>query len=283
MNREGDMVDKFQSHQGFSRTFKENKLTLGLLLPLESYSGDFPEMDIKEQITLVKKAEDLGFASLFVRDSPLYDPNFGDAGIMYDPFMFLAYITAHTNKIALGTSSIVTTLRHPLHTAKSAATLDRMSQQRFLFGTATGDRPIEFPALKVEYDDRVELYQESIAVMRQAWKEPFPEIQTSRVGMAEGDMVPKPVLADIPILGTGSSGQTVEWLAGHTDGWICYAREANRQEELISRRHRAAGRFKPFVPPLVLDLAEEVKSFILCKFHFNIFNHLSQAVSYSWK
>src|SRR5690625_5980453 len=89
MNREGAMVDKFQSHKGFSRTFKENKLTLGLLLPLESYSGDFPEMDIKEQITLVKKAEDLGFASLFVRDSPLYDPNFGDAGIMYDPFMIL--------------------------------------------------------------------------------------------------------------------------------------------------------------------------------------------------
>lgn len=251
------MVDKFQSHQGFSRTFKENKLTLGLLLPLESYSGDFPEMDIKEQITLVKKAEDLGFASLFVRDSPLYDPNFGDAGIMYDPFMFLAYITAHTNKIALGTSSIVTTLRHPLHTAKSAATLDRMSQQRFLFGTATGDRPIEFPAFKVEYDDRVELYQESIAVMRQAWKEPFPEIQTSRVGMTEGDMVPKPVLADIPILGTGFSGQTVEWLAEHTDGWMFYAQEANRQEELISRWHKAAGRFKPFIQPLVLDLAED--------------------------
>src|SRR5690625_6356006 len=96
---------------------------------------------------------------------------------MYDPFMFLAYITAHTNKIALGTSSIVTTLRHPLHTAKSAATLDRMSQQRFLFGTATGERPIEFPAFKVEYDDRVELYQESIAVMRRS-EEHTSELQS---------------------------------------------------------------------------------------------------------
>src|SRR5690625_426154 len=93
--------------------------------------------------------------------------------------------------------------------------------------------------------------------MRQAWKEPFPEIQTSRVGMAEGDMVPKPVLADIPILGTGFSGQTVEWLAEHTDGWMFYAQEANRQEELISRWHKAAGRFKPFIQPLVLDLAED--------------------------
>ena len=134
-------MGKFQSHNGYARTFKENKLTLGLLFPLESYSGDFPQMDLEGQMNLAKKVEDLGFASLFVRDSPLYDPNFGDAGVIYDPFMYLAYVAAHTEEIALGTSSIVTTLRHPLHTAKSAATLDRMSQQRFLFGTATGEKP----------------------------------------------------------------------------------------------------------------------------------------------
>ena len=150
----GYTMGKFLTHNGFARTFKENKLTLGFLFPLESYSGDFPKMDLEDQMLLVKKVEDLGFASLFVRDSPLYDPNFGDAGIIYDPFMFLAYVTAYTEKIALGTSSIVTTLRHPLHIAKSAATLDRMSQQRFLFGTATGDRPIEFPAFKVKHDDK---------------------------------------------------------------------------------------------------------------------------------
>ena len=87
---------------------------------------------------------------MFVRDSPLYDPNFGDVGALYDPWMFLAYVAAHTERIALGTASIVTTLRHPLHVAKSAASLDKISNQRFLFGVATGDRPIEFPAFKVD-------------------------------------------------------------------------------------------------------------------------------------
>src|SRR5690625_75270 len=91
-------MDKFQSHQGFASTFKENKLTLGFLFPLESYSGDFPKMDVEEQITLVKMVEDLGFASLFVRDTPLYDPNFGDAGMMHDPFMLLSYITAYRSE-----------------------------------------------------------------------------------------------------------------------------------------------------------------------------------------
>lgn len=217
-------------------------------------------MDIGEQTRLVQKVEKAGFASVFVRDSPLYDPEFGDAGIIYDPFMFLTYLAAHTEHIALGTSSIVTTLRHPLHTAKEAATLDRLSKERFLFGTATGDRPMEFPAFKVDRDRRIELYQESIDVMRKAWKEHFPHIQTSRVHLTEGDIIPKPALADIPILGTGYSGQTVQWLAKHTDGWMFYAQEAYRQEELIKQWLDAAGEFKPFAQPLVIDLAEDPKA-----------------------
>lgn len=252
----GVNMKKFQSHNGFARTFKENRLTLGLSFPLELSSDNLQAMDLAEQMILAKQAEDLGFASLFVRDSPLYDPNFGDKGVMYDPFLFLAYVAAHTNKIALGTASVVTSLRHPLHLAKSAATLDDMSKQRFLFGAATGDRPIEFPAFKVERDDRAELFRESILVMREVWKKSFPQIQSKRVGLIEGDVIPKPFLADIPILGTGYSGQTVEWLAENTDGWMFYAQEANRQQELIKHWRKVTERFKPFSQPLVINLSE---------------------------
>ena len=249
-------MEKFQSHNGFARTFKENKLTLGLSFPLELPSDNLQKMDLEEQMILAKQAENLGFASLFVRDSPLYDPNFGDNGVMYDPFLFLAYVAAHTHKIALGTASVVTSLRHPLHLAKSAASLDDMSKQRLLFGVATGDRPIEFPAFKVERDDRAELFRESIVVMRKVWEETFPIIQSNRVGLTEGDVIPKPFLADIPILGTGYSGQTIEWLAENTDGWMFYAQEANRQNELIKLWRKETGTFKPFSQPLVINLSE---------------------------
>ena len=111
-------------------------------------------MDLEEQMTLAKKVEDLGFASLFVRDSPLYDPNFGDVGCSLRSIYVSNVCSGAYEKIALGTASIVTTLRHPLHVAKSAASLDKMSNQRFLFGVATGDRPIEFPAFKVDLNDK---------------------------------------------------------------------------------------------------------------------------------
>ena len=248
-------MEKFQSHHGFARTFKENSLTLGLYFPLEAYSGSFPKMDLSEQMALAKKAEALGFASLFVRDAPLYDPNFGDVGFLYDSLMFLTYAAAHTEKIALGTASIVTPLRHPLHLAKAAATLDSLSGQRFLFGAATGDRPIEFPAFKVDPNDKEALFRESIEVMRQVWRESFPQIQTEQVELTVGDIVPKPGQGDIPIFGTGYSGQTIEWLAEHTDGWLFYAQGVNEQRELIKKWHAAAGGFKPFTQPIALDLS----------------------------
>ena len=249
-------MNDFQSHQGFARTFKENKLTLGLTFPLESYAGSFPTMDLDEQMILAKKAEGLGFASLFVRDSPLYDSNFGDVGALYDPWVLLSYVAAHTDRIALGTSSIVTTLRHPLHVAKSAASLDKISNQRLLLGVATGDRPIEFPVFKVDVNEKEALFKESIVVMKKVWKEVFPQIQTERVDMLQGDIVPKPILSAIPILGTGYSGQTIEWLAEHTDGWLFYSQGVNEQRELVKKWRQAAGGFKPFAQALAIDLSE---------------------------
>ncbi|MCG7334587.1 LLM class oxidoreductase [Sporosarcina sp. ACRSM] len=249
-------MEKFQSHHGFVRTFKEHHLTLGLLFPLEAYKGSFPTMDLEAQMTLAKKAEQLGFASLFVRDSPLYDPTFGDVGALYDPWVFLSYVSAHTDRIALGTASIVTTLRHPLHIAKAAASLDQLSKQRFLMGVATGDRPIEFPAFKVARNERENLFAESIKVMKTVWRETFPNILTERVELVEGDVVPKPLLSTIPVFGTGYSGQTIEWLAEHTDGWLFYSQGVNEQRELVKKWHEAAGGFKPFAQTLAIDLSE---------------------------
>ena len=206
-------MEKFKNHNGYSRMYQENKLTLGLFFPIESYTGDIPEMDIEKQMKLAKRAEELNFAALFVRDVPLRDPNFGDVGQIYDPFAFLGYLAANTKKIALGTGSIILTLRHPLHVAKAAASIDRLSGERLILGVATGDRPIEFPAFAVNPDDRGELFRESVAVIRRVWRERFPTIDTARVHMTSGDLLPKPKLSEIPMMVTGHSGQSPEWIA----------------------------------------------------------------------
>ena len=102
-----DMSD-IEKHEGFKRTFKNNKLTLGLSVPFDNKQQN--NIDFDAQVRLAQKAESLGFTSLSVRDNPLYSPHLGKVTTNYDPFVFLTYLSAFTSKIALGTGSTVATL-----------------------------------------------------------------------------------------------------------------------------------------------------------------------------
>ncbi|NEU63913.1 LLM class oxidoreductase [Paenibacillus sp. ALJ109b] len=249
-------MNKFESHLGYTNMFKEEQLTLGIYFPIESYKGSIPEMQLEQQMQLAKKAEEARFASLFVRDVPLNVPSFGDVGQIYDPWVFLGYLAAHTKKISLGTGSMITTLRHPLHVAKAAASVDRISGKRLVLGVATGDRPSEFSAFSVDREQRGELFQESLQVMRKVWNEDFPVIHSPSLNLQGGDLLPKPELKDIPILVTGHSSQTPEWIAKHSDGWLYYPRNIIDQASLIQQWRTLTDEFKPFNQSLYIDLSE---------------------------
>lgn len=244
---------------GFRRMFAPGRLSLGLFFPIEAFQGDEPSM--RDQPRLARRAEELGFAGLWTRDVPLRDPNFGDLGQVYDPWVWLGLIAAHTATIALATASIVLPLRHPLHTAKGSASVDQLTGGRFVLGVASGDRPIEFPAFGIDWHQRDALFRENLAVIRKVLSEAFPSVHSSYGDMmGTADLVPKPV-AQLPILITGSSRQSLAWIAAHADGWVTYPRDLVRQAEQVAQWRAAVdavapGVFKPFVQSLYLDLAD---------------------------
>jgi alkanesulfonate monooxygenase SsuD/methylene tetrahydromethanopterin reductase-like flavin-dependent oxidoreductase (luciferase family) len=51
-------------------------------------------------------------------------------------------------------------LRHPLHTAKAAASIDQLTGGRLVLGIASGDCPVEFPAFGVDRESRGALFRE---------------------------------------------------------------------------------------------------------------------------
>ena len=111
-----------------------DKLTMGVLFPIEAFEGPIPQMNKEEQIRLAQQAESLGFDTLWVRDVPLFDPNFRDVGQIYDPWIYMAHIATLTQSIKLGTASMVLPLRHPIHFAKAAASIDRLFPGRLHLG-----------------------------------------------------------------------------------------------------------------------------------------------------
>jgi len=240
--------------------FARGRLTLGLLFAIESYPGDAPTM--RNQIALARRAEQAGFAALGVRDVPLRDPRFGDLGQIFDPWTWLGYVAGQTESIALFSAAIVLPLRHPLHTAKAAASVDQLTGGRFVLGVASGDRPVEFPAFDVDRDERGAMFREQVEYLKLVWGSAFPAIKSRYGVLSEADLVPKPVSQRVPLLVTGNSGQSIEWIAQHTDGWITYHRPLHSQVQVIRNWHDtvqavAPDSFKPFAQPWHIDLAAD--------------------------
>lgn len=257
----------YQSSRAFSElnraygdTFKPDRLTVGLVVPIERYADSaIPTMD--RHLERARLAEQLGFSALWLRDVPFHVPLFGDAGQMFDPFVYLGVLAGATERIALGTASIILPLRHPAHVAKAAASTDVLSQGRLLLGVASGDRPEEYPALKVSPQDRSERFRNSYDYMRRM-ADDFPAFENSFGRLAgEIDMLPKPVARHIPTLITGGSRQSPDWIARNGDGWMTYPRDVPAQARAVEAyRDRLAGcgePDKPVMQSLYIDLVED--------------------------
>ena len=260
MQKEKEILAFQNINRGYNTVFRPNRLTLGLVVPIETYdSGPVPSMN--RHVERVQLAEALGFSAVWLRDVPLNVPAFGDAGQTFDPFVYLGLLAGLTSEIALGVSSIILPLRHPAHVAKAAASVDLLSNGRLLLGVASGDRPQEYPALNLPFADRGARFRESFDYIRQMG-EVTPNFENS-YGYINGgmDMLPKPTSGKLPMLITGGSQQDPAWIAENGDGWMLYPRSLGQQAQIIhdwKTRVAAAGRPpQPIMQPLYIDLVED--------------------------
>lgn len=242
--------------------FSEGKLSLGLMFPLESYQGDVPTMADQESLACL--AEEAGFSALWFRDVPLRDPTFGDVGQIYDPFVYMAWIAAHTKTIKLATGSLILPLRHPVHLAKSLASLNILGKSRIIAGVASGDRPVEFPAFGVDPELRGKLFREHFETLKRLLYDTLPQYNNS-YGVLNGqaDSLPK-AKEVIPLLVTGHSQQGLDWIAKNADGWITYPRPLPIHDRIVKEWYRILDEnnqpFKPFAQSLYIDLVADTNT-----------------------
>ncbi len=247
-------------NRAYGEVFKPNGMTLGLVVPIEAYPNTAVPA-LERHIERAQLAEQLGFSALWLRDVPFNVPSFGDAGQIFDPFVYLGALAASTGDIALGVASIILPLRHPAHVAKAAASADALSDGRVLLGVASGDRPEEYPALNMTFPDRGARFRESVDYIN-ALSEGYPTFSNAFGELSGGlDMLPKPTGGRVPLLITGGSQQTPDWIARNGDGWMTYPRNTADQGRLVSeyrQRSADAGRQNmPVMQSLYIDLVED--------------------------
>lgn len=241
----------------YNKVFQPGRLTLGLMTPL-AHTGKMARLD--EAFTQAALADGLGFAALWTRDVPLMIPQGADnsASALDDPFLWLAGLASVTKTIALGAAAIVLPLRHPLHVAKAALTLDRLSTGRFILGLGSGDRPAEFASFGEDLEARREAFRERWHVVRSALS-PSAQERRALLELTQGyDLMAAP-RSRIPMIVVGSARQSVQWIAAHGDAWATYHRPEPRQQGRINLWRNALdqsaqGGAKPFIQSMQLDL-----------------------------
>ena len=252
------MSDKIFGN-GFHSVYKENQLTLGIGVPIEAYQSPVPSM--QNQIELIQRAENGGFAAVWCRDVPLLDPSFGDAGQMYDPWVWLGYVAAHTKSIALGTGSIILPLRRPIDLAKAATSVDQLSNGRLILGVASGDRPVEYSVYDVPFESRDQSFRDTFALIQATSHKPDNWDNQQSVQSRKVDLLPKCYAGDLPLFVTGNSRQSINWIAEHAAGWLMYPRQISHQSMVLEQWRTALLEteqpFKPFSQSLYIDLMEK--------------------------
>lgn len=118
-----------------------------------------------EIATFARRAEELGFDSLWATDHLLHKSRFY-AVPWLDPIISLTYAAAATSRVRLGTSVLVMPTRQPVMLAKEIATLQALAGERYILGVGTGWDDREFEAVGQRRVERGKRTDECIAIVR---------------------------------------------------------------------------------------------------------------------
>lgn len=188
---------------------------------------------------MARAAEAARFDAVYVTEHPFPPDDWMASGGHHalDPFVALAFAGAATHRLRLQTNLCVIPYRNPFLTAKSVATLDHLSNGRVVLGVATGYLEAEFDALGVRFEERNELADEALRLMKQAW--------TGRTVIAEGahwrargnTMLPRPAQdPHPPVWVGGNSRRAIRRAVDLADGWAPMPNAA----ATAARRHSPA-------------------------------------------
>jgi len=188
----------------------------------EVTGSDSDLLDAGEVGEVAAAVEGAGWHGFAFTEHPIPGSNWLEAGghQTLDPFVALGYAAAVTTRVKLLTYLAVVPYRNPFLLAKSAATVDKLSNGRFILGTGTGYLKSEFHALGVDFEERNALFDEALEVLPLHWKgEPFS--YTGKHFQARGVIArPRPVQDPIPIWIGGNAKVTLRRVAERAQGWM---------------------------------------------------------------
>lgn len=137
-----------------------------------------------------------------------------------DPLIALSYIAASTKTIRLGTGVNILSQANPLYVAKQTASLDMLSNGRFMLGVGIGWLEEEFNALGVPFEKRGARFDDYVAAMRKVWSGDEVNHQSDFINWQGFKSYPLPTQNPMPVVMGGIKGKIHERIAKFGNGWF---------------------------------------------------------------
>lgn len=138
-----------------------------------------------------------------------------------DPFVALTAAALASKQLRIGTGICLVTQRDPIHTAKQVASIDHISQGRFLFGIGAGWNREEMADHGTDFSTRWKLMRERVEAMKAIWTQDEAEYHGDMVDFPPMWCWPKPIQRPHPPVILGGSGPNVlKRVVAYADGWM---------------------------------------------------------------
>ena len=214
---------------------------IGYLLPTREQIME-GRPDAGPLLDLAARSEALGYDSVWVGDSLLARPR-------HEPLTLLAGVAGRVPRVELGTAVLLPALRNPVLLAHQVATVDQVSEGRFILGVGIArDVPnirAEFAAAGVPFEKRVGRMMEGLRLCRALWTGQKVDWD-GRWPVSGGVLAPTPHRpGGPPIWIGGNTPASLERVGKSFDGWFPNAPDAaefGRQWAEVQGIARTAGR-----------------------------------------
>jgi probable F420-dependent oxidoreductase len=192
-----------------------------------------PQASAESLIAVARRAEELGYDSLWVLERLLWPlnpqepyPAAPDGKLpeayqtVLDPIETLTFVAAHTSTIELGTSVLVLGYHTPIQLARRLATLDLLSKGRALVGFGVGWSRDEFQAAGTPFERRGARADEFLEALLALWTKDPVSFEGNYYHIPESMVGPKPVQKPHPpIYIAGFGPYTFERAVKYGQGW----------------------------------------------------------------
>lgn len=137
-----------------------------------------------------------------------------------DPLIALAAVASATTTLRLATGVNILSQVNPIYMAKQAASLDFISNGRFMLGVGIGWLREEFEALGVPFERRGARFDDYVMGMRKIWSGEVVSHESDFISWNGFKSYPLPIQNPFPVIMGGVKGKIFERTAQLGNGWF---------------------------------------------------------------